>query len=55
MIPGLQKVYAILADEIDDSVLFGETSRPGTAWKVFERFRFSYALERIALNCLDDI
>ena len=55
MIPRLQEVDSPVADQVDDSVLFGKPSRPCAAWKVFERFGLSDPGKRVAQNRLYEV
>jgi len=55
MVPRLKKVDTPVADKVDDSMLFGKPSRPGTAWEILERFGLPDSRERIAQNRLHKI
>ena len=45
---GLKKIYAIVADTIDDTMFARQSARPGIAIIIFERFRFANAFERFS-------
>jgi len=55
VIPRLQEIDPPVTNQIDDSMLFGKSSRPCAAWKVFKRFGLTDPGERIAQNRLDKV
>ena len=54
VIPRLQEVDAIVADEVDDPVLGREPATPHVRPEVFQRFRLADPTERVAHDRLDD-
>ena len=55
VITRLEKNDAIVAYQVDEAVLFGESSRPGSGIKVFERLRAANSGEWIAHDGLDEV
>jgi len=53
MKPRLQKIHAVIADEINQSVFAGYAPRPDIRPHLLEVFGFSDAGERISHHCLD--
>ena len=41
MVPRLQEIDAVVADQIDDAGLLGQAAGPDAGGKVFQRFRFA--------------
>ena len=54
VIPRLQEVDAIVADEVDDPVLGRESATPHVRPEVFQKFRLADPSERVAHDRLDD-
>src|SRR6266513_2640183 len=54
VIPRLQEVDAIVADEVDDPVLGREPATPHTGPEVLQGFRLADSGERVAHDRLDD-
>jgi hypothetical protein len=50
VVPRLKEVDAVVADEVDDAVLFGEAARPDSRAEVLQGFRLPKTLERVAQN-----
>jgi len=46
MVPRLQEIDAVVADQIDDAVLLGQTAGPDAGGKVFQMFRLADAYKR---------
>lgn len=55
MIPPLQKIDAVIADEIDNPMFLGETAGPKAGGKILERFRLADADEGITHDGLDQV
>jgi len=55
MIPGLKKLDPVVMHFIDDSMLFIETTRPGTRSFVFQRLRFTYTRKGFSHRRLDEV
>ena len=55
VIPRLQKIYPRVADQINNSMFLGQSSRPRAGGQIFERLWFADAGERFAHNSLDQI
>jgi len=50
MVPHLQEIDAVVADQIDDSVLLGKAAGPDAGGKVFQRFRLADSGKGVAQN-----
>jgi len=50
MVPRLQEIDAVVADQIDDAVLLGQTAGPDAGGKVFQRFRLADSGKGVAQN-----
>ncbi len=48
MISGLEEVYSIVADKINDTMLLGQSSWPDSWGEEFEGFRFADPFERVS-------
>ena len=55
MVPGLKKIDALSAHGVDQPMLFGDPPRPRPREYVFQRLRFTDALERIPHNRLHQV
>ena len=55
MIPGLEEVDTVVADEVNEAVFLGETARPDTGGEILERFRLADAAEGIAHDRFDQV
>jgi len=55
MVASLQEINAILAYEVDNTVLLRQTTRPGSESKILQRLRLSDPIEWIVHNRLDQI
>jgi len=55
MIPGLEEIDPVIADEIDKAVFLDEAAGPDAGGKILERFRFADAGEGIAHDGLDQV
>lgn len=54
MVPRLQEIDAVAADQIDDAVLLGKAAGPDAGGKVFQRFRLADPGKGIAQNRFHD-
>jgi len=50
MVPRLQEIDAVVADQIDDAVLLGQAAGPDAGGKVFQRFRLADSGKGVAQN-----
>ena len=55
MIPRLEKVDAIIADQVNDAVLLCQAAGPHAGGKVLQRFRLADAGKGVTQDCLDDV
>src|SRR2546422_11036225 len=55
MIPRLEKVYAVCADQVDNAMLLCEPPRPGVRREVLQRLRLADPVKRVAHDRLDEI
>ena len=55
MIPGLETIDPVVANEVYEAMLLGETSRPDAGREIFERFRLADAGEGLAHDGLDQV
>jgi hypothetical protein len=50
MIAGLEKVYPIIAHQIDEPMFLGESPRPYAGALIFQRFRFAKTSKGVTHN-----
>jgi hypothetical protein len=53
MVTALQEVNSVLFNEVDQTMLLGDPSRPHSGAQIFERFRFAEALKGFSKNLAD--
>lgn len=55
MVPRLKEIDPSVPDKVDDPMLLGQPSRPGSAWKILERLGLPDSAEGIAQHSLHEI
>jgi hypothetical protein len=55
MVSSLEKVNAVITDEIDYPMFLSKTPRPSATCQVFEGLRFTNTSERVAHYCFNQI
>ncbi len=55
MVPCLEEIYSVIADEVYEPMFLGKTTGPDAGGEIFERFRFTNTRKGVAHNRLDKI
>jgi hypothetical protein len=55
MIPGLEEIYSVIANEVYEPMFLGKAAGPDARREIFERFRLANSLEWVAYNRLDKV